>query len=60
MIQSKRTKLDGEGSVDNKPSTDEAPGIDKIYTFSKIAVTLKPVLQFGRPSKFRILKKKIE
>ena len=40
-------KLDGVGPVDNRPSTAEAPPIGKIHPFSKIAVTLEPVMQFG-------------
>ena len=39
-------KLDRVVPVDNRPSTAEAPSIGKIHTFSKIAVTLKPVMQF--------------
>ena len=38
-------KLDGVGPVDNRPSTAEAPPIGKIHQFSKIAVTLEPVMQ---------------
>ena len=47
-------KLDGVGPIDNRPSTAEAPPIGKIHPFSKIAVTLEPVMQFGCPSRFRI------
>ena len=39
-------KLDGVGPVDNRPSTAEASPIGKIQKFSKIAVTLEPVMQF--------------
>ena len=39
-------KLDGVGPIDNRPSTAEAPPIGKIHPFSKIAVTLEPVMQF--------------
>ena len=42
--------------VDCRPSTAEAPPIGKIHPFSKIAVTVEPVMQFGCPSRFRILK----
>ena len=42
------------GPVDNRPSTVEAPPIRKIHPFSKIAVTLEPVMQFRCPSRFRI------
>ena len=38
-------KLDGVGPVDNRPSTAEAPPIGKIHPFSKIAVTLEPVMR---------------
>ena len=33
---------------------DEAPPMDKIHQFSKIAVTFEPVMRFGCPSGFRI------
>ena len=33
-------------SVDNRPSTAEAPPIGKIHPFSKIDVTFEPVMQF--------------
>ena len=32
--------------VDCRPSSAEAPPIGRIYPFSKIAVTLEPVMQF--------------
>ena len=32
----------------------EAPPMGKIHPFSKIAVTFEPVMQFGRPSGFRV------
>ena len=38
------TKLDGVGPFDNRPSTTEAPPIGNINPFSKIAVTLEPVV----------------
>ena len=38
--------LDGVGPVDDRPSTAEAPPIGKIQPFSKIAVTLEPVMRF--------------
>ena len=46
MLREKTKKLDGVGPVDNRPSTAEAPSIGKIHPFSKIAVTLEPVLRF--------------
>ena len=39
-------KLERVGPVDNRPSTAEAPPIGKINIFSKIAVTLEPVVPF--------------
>ena len=33
---------------------DEAPQMGKIHPFSKIAITVEPVMQFGCPSGFRI------
>ena len=48
------TKLDGVSPVDNRPFTAEAPPINKIHPFSKIAVTLEPVMHFGFPSRFKI------
>ena len=35
--------------VDCRPSTAETPQVGKIHPFSKIAVTSKPVMQFGCP-----------
>ena len=37
-------KLEGVGHDDNRPSTAEAPSIGKIHPFSKIAVSLEPVM----------------
>ena len=37
-------KLDGVGPVNNRPFTAKAPPIGKIHPFSKIAVTLDPVM----------------
>ena len=37
-----------------RPSTAEAQPKGKIHHFSKIAVTLEPVLRFSCPSRFRI------
>ena len=51
-------KLDGVGHVDNRPSTAEAPPIDKIHPFSKIAVTPEPVMQLRCLSRSRISLKK--
>ena len=36
---------------------DEAPPMDKIHPFSKIAVTFEPVMRFGCPLGLRISKK---
>ena len=33
-------------AIDRRPSTAEAPPIGKIYPFSKMAVTFKPVMRF--------------
>ena len=43
---SEHEKLDGVRLVDNRPSTAEAPPIGKIHSFSKIAVTLEPLMGF--------------
>ena len=40
--------------VDRKTSTAETLPIGKIQPFSKIALPLEPVMQFGCPSRFRI------
>ena len=37
-------KLDGEGPLDNRPSTAEVPPIGNIHPFRKIGVTLEPVM----------------
>ena len=50
-------KLDRVGPVDRRPSTDEAPPLGKIHLFSKIAVTLEPVMQFGYSLRFEISNK---
>ena len=43
-VSCKKKKLGGVGPVDNRTSTAEAPPIGKIHPFSKIAVTLEPVI----------------
>ena len=43
----KENKTRQGSPVDCRPSTNEAPPIGKIHLFSKIAVTLEPVMQFG-------------
>ena len=40
--------------IDCRPSTAEAPPIGKIRPFSKITVTLEPVMQLRCPARFRI------
>ena len=40
--------------VDSRPSTAKAQTVGKIHPFRKIAVTFKPVMRFGGPSRFRI------
>ena len=47
-------QLDGVGPVDNRPSTVETPPLGKIHPFSRITVTLEPVMQFSCPTRFRI------
>ena len=54
IIYSKENKTRQGSPVDCRPSPDEAPPIGKIHPFSKIAVTLEPLLQFGCPSRFRV------
>ena len=50
-----KQKLDGVGPpLITDPSTAEAPPIGKIQPFSKIALTLEPVMQFRCPSRLRI------
>ena len=50
-------KVTRQGSlVNHRSSTAEAPQIGKIHLFSKISVTLEPVMQFICPSRFRISK----
>ena len=41
--------------VDCRPSSDEPPPIGKINSFSKIAITLEPVVPFRCPSRFKHL-----
>ena len=43
-----------------RPFTAKAPPIGKIHQFCKIAVTFKPVLQFGCHSRFRISRKNVK
>ena len=40
--------------IDRRLSDDEAPPIGKIHPFSKLAVTLEPVMQLGCALIFRI------
>ena len=54
LIARKLPKLYGVGPVVIRPSTAKAPPIGKIDPFSKIAVTLEPVMRFRFPSRFRI------
>ena len=40
--------------IDSRPSPAETPPIGKIHAFSKIAVTLEPLVRFGCPLRFII------
>ena len=48
-ISYKQYKLDEVGPVDNRPSTTEGPPRGKFHPFSKITVTLEPVMQLRCP-----------